>query len=70
MEKCKFCGTLTSHRKIGINKIYWVCKICDLNRCKDCGCFLHYRDSVDDLCMECFNDRKVEFEKKKGGLLK
>ena len=68
MEKCKFCGKLTSYRKIGLHKFYWVCEICDKNRCKDCGCFLFYRDSIDGLCKECFNDRRIEFEKKmKGG---
>jgi len=68
MEKCKFCGKLTSYRKVGLYKFYWVCEICDKNRCKDCGCFLFYRDSIDGLCMECFNDRKIDFEKKmKGG---
>ena len=68
MNICKFCGKPTNYREIGLNKRYWVCKECDKNRCKDCGCFLHFRDSIDGLCMECFNDRKIDFEKKmKGG---
>jgi len=57
MGGCKFCEKPTNHRQIGWNRKYWVCKECDQYRCSDCGCFLHNRESINNVCLECIKDR-------------